>query len=45
MKEFDSPILINGSSVSEASLSSKQLSDNDDGPDLQEILTSEACIC
>ena len=36
---------MNVSSVSESSLSSKQLSDNVNEPDLQELLISEACIC
>ena len=44
MKEFDRLVLMNGSSVSEPSLSSKQLSDNDNEPDLQEVLISEARI-
>ena len=35
---------MNGLSVSESSLSSKQLSDNDDEPDSQEVLISEANI-
>ena len=34
-------MLMNGSSVSESSLYSKQQSDNDDEPDLQEVLISE----
>ena len=45
MKEFDRHMLMNGSSLSEPSLSSKQCSDNDDEPDLREVLMSEACIC
>ena len=45
MKEFDRLILMNGSSVSEPSLCSKQLSDNDGEPDLQAVLISEAYIC
>ena len=45
MKEFDRLVLMNGSSPSKPSLSSKQLSDNDDEPDLQGVLISEACIC
>ena len=36
---------MNGASVSESSSSSKQLSDNDDEPDLLEVLKSEASIC
>ena len=36
MKEFDRPMLVNDSSLSRPSLSSKQLSDNDDEPDLHE---------
>ena len=35
---------MNGSSCPEPSLSSKQLSDNEDEPDLQEVLISEARI-
>ena len=38
-------MLMNGSSVSEPSLCSKQLSNSDDEPDLQEVLISEAHIC
>ena len=38
-------MLMDGSSVSEPSLFSKQLSDNDDEPDLHEGIISEACIC
>ena len=45
MKEFDRLMLMNGSSQSKPSLSSKQLSNNDDEPYLQEVLISEACIC
>ena len=45
MKEFDRLMLMNSSSVSESSFSSKQLSDNEDKPDLQQVLISEACIC
>ena len=44
MKEFDRLMFINGSSVSEPSLCPKQLSDNDDKSDLQEVLVSEACF-
>ena len=36
---------MNGSSISEPSLSSKKMSDNDDKPDLREVLMSEALIC
>ena len=45
MKVFDRFMLMSGTSVSESSLSLKQLSDIDDEPNLQEVLTSEACIC
>ena len=45
MKEFDRLMLMNGSSISEPSLSSKKMSDNDDKPDLREVLMSEALIC
>ena len=45
MKEFDRLMLMNGSSVSEPSLCSKQLSDNDDEPDSQEVLIYESHIC
>ena len=38
-------MLMNGLSISEPSLLTKQLSDNDDEHDLQEVLISEACIC
>ena len=44
MKEFDRLMLMNGSSHPEPSLSSKQLSDNEDEPDLQKVLISEARI-
>ena len=44
MKEFKRLMLIYGSSLSKSSSSSKQLSDNDDEPDLQEALISEARI-
>ena len=44
MKDFDRLMLMNGSSLSEPSLCSKQMSNNDDEPDLQEVHTSEACI-
>ena len=45
MKDFDRLMLMYGSSASEPSLSSKQLSDNDDEPDLQEVLISGSLIC
>ena len=45
MKEFDRFVIMNGSSISEPSLSSKKMSDNDDKPDLREVLMSEALIC
>ena len=45
MKEFDRLMLMNGSSQSKPSLSSKKLSDNEDKPILQQVLISEACIC
>ena len=44
MKEFDRLMLMNDSSLSKQSSSSKQLSDNDDEPDFQEVLISEALI-
>ena len=44
MDVFDRLMLMNDSSLSEPSLSSKQSSDNDDEPDLQEVLISEAHI-
>ena len=45
MKAFDRPMLMNDSSISKPSLVSKQLSENDGEPDLQEVLISDACIC
>ena len=45
MKEFDRLRLMNTSSLSKPSSASKHLSGNDDEPDLQEVLISEACIC
>ena len=45
MKEFDRLMLMNDLSISKPSSSSKQLSDNDDEPNLQEVLLSEARIC
>ena len=45
MKEFDRLMLMNDSSLSKPTLSSKQLGDNDDEPDLQEALVFGAHIC
>ena len=44
MKEFDRLMLMNDSSEPEPSLSSKKLSDNEDKPDLHQVLISEARI-
>ena len=40
VKDFDRLVLMNDSSLSKPSLFSKQLSDNDDEPDLWEVLIS-----
>ena len=44
-KEFDKLMLMNDSFLSQSSLSSKQLSDNYNQPDLQKVLISKTCIC
>ena len=45
MKVFDRLTLMNDSSLAKPSSSSKDLSNNDDEPDSQEVLISEASIC